>query len=227
MLHRVLTLAWIAGLGACAQAAEPELSCLHAISVGPARVPVTACGPADPLGIGNDPKVLRAMQLMGIPRDAVQFRGCAGSHFLASEDPSAGSGGRFIVRYPTDADANVLAPIIHELAHVLQMSMAGGLRGLRNSYSSIKIELSADFMVGYAFGVLLDKTDRDQFQHNLSLVGAYVERFEAAHGTPAQRTEAFRLGAVRRYPYSQFDIRKAYEYFLQNDIARYAANAVR
>ncbi|MFO1219648.1 MAG: hypothetical protein U1E89_14875 [Burkholderiaceae bacterium] len=123
--------------------------------------------------------------------------------------------------YPLEAGGRYLAPIVHELAHVMQMRIAGGLAALRASgLDSRQIELGADFLAGFVFSEALRHVDIDEFQNNLSLIGSYYERTDEAHGTPAQRVSAFRIGAVRAPPYHEFDVQTASRYFGANDYTR-------
>lgn len=192
--------------------AQPlSLGCLHAITVGPGAIPFEACPPADPLKLANDPDILALMRALGIEARKVEFRGCRKSRF--SVTPVLGPGGKYIVTYPTEAARTYIAPITHELAHVVQIDMAGGLAPLRDALGSKRIELAADYLTGILFVSSLRNIDVSQFQHNLSLMGAYIELDADAHGTPAQRIGSFRFGLRFNFDTVGRDIRRASNHF--------------
>lgn len=199
--------------------------CLYSFTVGADNRPVEACTEGDPLGLGRDARVAAAMRALGIPAEAVRFSGCRGQRFSASPDHASGSRPeRYVVTYPTEAAGKHLAPIVHELAHVMQMRLAGGLDALwAGGMDSRQIELGADFLTGLVFSEALRHVDLDEFQHNLSLIGLYYERNDEAHGTPAQRLSAFRIGVTRAPPYPEFDFAKASRYFRANEYPRVIA----
>ena len=181
-----------------------------------------ACERGDPLRVGQDRRVLLAMTMLGIPTDTVRFRGCSGLPFSAGPDSKQeGVPQSFVVNYPIEVGKDFLAPIVHELAHVTQMRLAGGLEPLRSKMTtSRRIELGADFLTGFVFSGVLHDADINEFQHNLSLIGLYQERLDQAHGTPAQRTMAFRRGVMRRSPYDELHVQSAILYFNDNDYAK-------
>lgn len=204
---------------AFAQVAINDLPCLYGVTVGTERVPVSDCASSDPLKLGEDSRIHSAMQILGIPRSAVRFRGCRSRRFSAVEDIRAGPAKEFILTYPSEVRGKVLAPVIHELAHVMQILHAVGINRLRAKWTSLQIELMADFLVGYVFARAFPDLNRDEFQHNLQLVGDYFDEPHEDHGNPAQRTAAFRLGAVNAYPYKELNAGNASRYFLDNDLS--------
>ena len=201
--------------------------CLYSFTVGDSPAPVAACGNGDPRGIGEDSRVRRTMEALGIPLGVVTFRGCAGQPFSASPDSRRASpGGQYSVTYPSDLSSPMhamVAPIVHELAHVAQMRNAQGLESLRKNYESRRIELGADFVAGLVFATVLKSADLKDFLLNLNLIGSYRQREVETHGTPDQRSSAFRLGAFLEYPYNELPIRKSEQYFQENDYARVLA----
>lgn len=199
--------------------ASDEPPCLYAVVVGSSKTLVSPCPESDPLGIARDTRVVSVMKALDIEPSTVKFRGCPKAYFSAVEAEAGGQRPHFVVTYPSEIGQRYLAPVVHELAHVMQMTRAAGLERLRATLSSIQIELGADFMVGYIFARNLTGTDREEFQHNLSLVGAYVEKWEDAHGTPEQRTAAFRRGVVNLYPYPELNYARASDYFIRNDFS--------
>ncbi|MCY1525123.1 hypothetical protein D3C87_358800 [compost metagenome] len=192
-------------------------SCLYGtFTQGDEKTPIEPCG-ADIKGIGADPSVLAAMRTFNIPTNVVVFQACPGGRFSAMPDSTDST--RFLVRYPSTAKANFLAPIVHELAHVVQMRSAGGLAALRSKESSRRIELAADFLAGLAFNISLKSLNGADFETNLQLAGSYKVEADD-HGLPEHRTQAFRRGQVRAYPYPQLTILESLAYWNANDYAR-------
>jgi hypothetical protein len=198
------------------EAAERSHGCLYGVTVGNDATPVDPCIDADPFNIGHNANVQKVLHALGIDARIVRFKGCKNQRFSAAPDWAAiAAERRYIVTYPTESDRNYLAPITHELAHVLQMEMEGGLSELRQKYSSKRVELGADYLAGLIFSQVLRDTDINQFQHNLSLIGLYVELDADAHGTPSQRVGAFRLGYIN-FDAVEPDMRKASRNFQAN-----------
>ena len=198
--------------------------CLHSFSVEGSPAPVSACGYEDPRRIGEDFRVRETMTALGIRSGVVAFRGCAGQPFSAAPDTrDASPSGQYVVTYPSDLQSPMnamVAPIVHELAHVAQMLNAQGLESLRKNYESRRIELGADFVSGLVFAKALKNQDIKDFLLNLNLIGSYRQREVETHGTPEQRSNAFRLGAFLKYPYNELSIPKSEQYFQENDYAR-------
>jgi hypothetical protein len=150
---------------------------------------------SDPLSIGKNAEVRKVMEAFSIAPGMVVFRGCSRFPFSTAVDGSAPD--RYLITYPLEATDSYLAPITHELAHVVQMRMYGGLEPLHEQLkSSLRIELGADYLAGLAYSRVLNNVSQDTFQHNLSLIGLYREASFNRHGTPAQRTGAFRYGLI-------------------------------
>lgn len=191
--------------------------CLYGVTVGHEATPVTPCDDADPLNLAKDPYIGKVMRSLSIEPGKVRFKGCKGLRFSATPDGMAKEGDRrYLITYPIEITQSYLAPITHELAHVLQMEMAGGLDPLRKTFSSMRVELGADFLAGVIFSSSLQTIDINQFQHNLELMGLYVELETDAHGTPAQRTSAFRWGVHLNFDAMNRDIRIVNEDFQAN-----------
>lgn len=178
---------------------------------GPDAAPVAVCADADPLNLASDPDIRKVMKALGVDSGKVRFKGCPGLRFSA-ESMVMGSGRQYVITYPVDAAGTYLAPVTHELAHVLQMEIAGGLTALRQTPSK-KIELGADFLTGIVFSRELPKAGLDEFQNNLSLSGKYVELEVGAHGRPDQRAAAFRTGAYWKCDAGKCDMRSLLDKF--------------
>lgn len=187
--------------------------CLYgSITVGAQATPVAPCPNADPLNIRNNADVLKIMKALGINRNKVRFKGCSNLRFSAAMDSTLSvTNRRYLITYPIEANNSYISPITHELVHVLQMEIYGGLIPLRSSIKSSKrIELGADYISGIVFSKFLRHLDFYDFMDNLSLIGLYVENAAEAHGTPPQRVAAFRSGF---YETLEQDIKDANNYF--------------
>lgn len=214
----MLALALLAHLASeAAPSAVPD--CLYAFSVGDQQVAVEPCA-GDTVGVGADGRVASAMRFFGIPSGIVVFRSCPGGRFSAR--PHESDGGRYVITYPSSASSDFLAPVIHELAHVVQIRSAGGLKALDPMPNSRRIELGADFMAGLAYNAVLKHLSFGNFETSLNLIGSYKANKADDHGLPDHRAQAFRLGAVRADPYSELTIAQALTYFYENDYARLA-----
>jgi hypothetical protein len=128
--------------------------------------------------------------------------------------PDSKSGDRYLVTYPSNLNRNYLAPITHELAHVLQMKNAGGLAALRDREEPRRIELGADFLAGLAHAKSLKKLSIEDFETNLQLAGTY--KLAADHGPPEYRGQAFRIGSTAAPPYRDLSILDALKYWNAN-----------
>ncbi|MBI3149221.1 MAG: hypothetical protein HYZ17_12000 [Betaproteobacteria bacterium] len=133
--------------------------------------------------------------------------------------PDSSDGKRFLIRYPSQVGSNYLAPIVHELAHVVQMRDAGGLAVLNPRENSHRIELGADFLAGLAFNISLGHIGGGDFETNLELAGSYTVTVDD-HGLPEHRTQAFLRGSNRKEPYPDLTILEAMRYWNANDYAR-------
>ncbi len=206
-----------APLAFSAENAAQSSGCLYSVAVGPDAQPVVPCDDNDPLGVGTDKDVRAVMRTLGIEPSLVRFRGCQNSRFSAAPDGgSQAPNRRYVVTYPSNSVGMYLAPITHELAHVLQMERTGGLQALRQKLVSKRVELEADFLSGAVFAQTLKHASLNQFQHNLSLIGQYVELSTEAHGTPEQRTSAFRRGVFFDFETAKRGMRVLSEYFQAN-----------
>lgn len=204
-------LAWNAdGTGAGHQ--NRSSGCLYAVYVGPDKAKVEPCTPGDPQKLASDKKVRAAIQALGLNDVAIRFNGCKTARYSAAPDEGPR---RYVITYPSVDGESHIAPITHELAHVLQMEIAGSLQALQRNPSR-KIELGADYLTGIVFVQHLSDIGYNEFQHNLSLIGLFVELDATAHGTPAQRTAAFRFGANLKFEEMDRSIRRAYEEFLSD-----------
>ena len=195
-------------------ARDTSHGCLYAVTKGPEKTPVVPCVNADPLNIAGDPDIRKVMKAFGVEPWKVRFKGCKNIRFSVKEDRMHARGSRkYLITYPNEVEQSYVALITHELAHVLQMEMAGGYRILRDTFITKRIELGADYLTGIIYSNYLKKNDINQFQHHLSLMGQYLELDEDAHGNPSQRSGAFRFGLFFDFNTVDRDIRKASENF--------------
>ncbi len=214
----IVTSAALCCLLSAAEAGDATVeACLYSFTVGAGKTRVAPCE-GDTQRIGSDEHVLRVLALFDISRDAVLFKACPGGRFAASQDYQ--QAGRYVVKYPADIPANFLAPIVHELAHLVQMRKAGGLAALDPAKNSKRIELGADFLAGLAFKMALSRLNDVDFERNLHLIGAYKILF-GDHGKPEDRTAAFRLGFTRSEPYNELSISESLDYFNKNQYQQY------
>jgi hypothetical protein len=128
---------------------------------------------------------------------------------------SAPTGG-YVITYPPDVSNGFLGPVAHELAHIVQMEAAGGMDQLRERYESRRIELGADYLAGILFRRVLPEVSRNEFQNHVRLYGLYREQAVRAHGTPTQRTSAFRIGVVGRNERPGITLSEASDYFQED-----------
>lgn len=209
---------------ASALSADQEVvanSCLYGMSVGDSHGAIDACeASSDPLHVAQDPAVRRAIAALGLANDLITFHGCAKTPFQVIAVPRTGSQRVYRISYPIEAGADFLAPTIHELAHAFQFDNGLGPDGSGQAADSMRVELSADFLVGYVFSHFLQGTDEARFQANLSLIGLYHEKPAIAHGRPEQRVSAFRIGLVSRGVYADLAPAAALRHFDDYDYAK-------
>lgn len=196
--------------------------CFYATTTGDDKTPVSLCT-GDPLKIGENVLVASIMRRLGIDQSTVEFNGCPQQKFAVIEQHFDMEPARYVVRYPTEVGEEYLAPITHELAHVLQMQSAGGFEAALKAAQkqNRRVELGADYLTGLVFSQLQSTSPRfntAQFQHSLSLIGLYDESEVEAHGSPEERTAAFRYGYVNHD--RQSELLSAYAYFQANLFAQ-------
>lgn len=188
---------------------EEPWGCLRAVS-GSDNKNIVPCAPGDPLAISRSAQVSAAMAYLGIRPDMVRFNGCEKTHFATGMDPLHDGG--YLVTYPAN-EKRFLAPITHELAHVVQMQLTHPMQQL-STEDSLKVELGADFVAGIVFSAQFPQLDRSEFQNNVQLAGLYNERgVRDPHGPPSQRVAAFRYGLNFRFREDVPDVRAATLYF--------------
>jgi len=220
-LSFVLLLSWLslAAGPLIAQGSNPEQACLYSFVVGGRALRAAPCIDEDPLGFAKNVDLARVIRAFSIRPELIRFRGCDGGLFSTAEEHVSGSSQatiRYVISYPSDAQNDFLAPITHELAHVLQIEMAGGLEPLRDSLASKRIELGADFLTGIIFSFALKEARLGEFQHNLSLMGLYRDSASKAHGSPTQRTSAFRRGVFFNFARVSMSFPRASQEFQAN-----------
>ena len=126
----------------------------------------------------------------------VQLRSCPKDRFFAHTRPSTDHGRIFYVDMPKARQFTVdtlSAVFAHELYHVFQYMRFGSFEEVMDHYGDkIKsAELAADFGAGY----LLSKTNLPNiYEMNPALSGGFAHTHDDSHGTPAERSTAFRIG---------------------------------
>ncbi|MEO5692615.1 MAG: hypothetical protein ABIQ72_05790 [Usitatibacter sp.] len=209
LLLAAACLAWCTEL-ASADQRQISSGCLYAVYKGADKEKVEPCAPGDPSNLASDSKVRAAIKALQLDNVPLRFNGCKSARYSAAPDTTPR---HYVITYPTSAGGSHIGPITHELAHVMQMEVAGSLEALRQNPSR-KIELGADYLTGIVFVQALRDIGYNEFQHNLSLIGLYVELDPNAHGTPSQRTAAFRFGANMKFDEVNRSIHRAHEEFM-------------
>jgi hypothetical protein len=211
---RGLLLAGLMALSTGSLADSDKPRCLYATLVGEDPRPVM-CG-ADPLQLARDDQVRKLVAAIEVAPESIRFRGCGGDVYAVKLLPEGG----YLVTYPPDVQTGYIAPIAHELSHIVQIRAAGGWDELSERYSSRRIELGADYLAGILFRRVLPQISRNEFQNHVQLNGLYRERSDRAHGTPMQRTAAFRIGVVGWKERPGITLPEASEDFQENVYAR-------
>jgi len=176
-------------------AATPTIDCLYAADT--ANNNPTGCA-SDPEDVVDIPAVAAAIAAVGVKPSDIQFVGCHDAAFLTV--PNLGhSGSRYRIVYPVDGNlpkTTLVAPLTHEIGHVLQLSLYGSREQLLQRYhgSIDRIELGADFIAGIIFRNFQHNDNIREFQNDLRLAGSYDLASANSHGTPEARIAAFRTG---------------------------------
>ena len=146
----------------------------------------------------------------------VQLRSCPSNEFFTHTRPSRTHGRIFFVdmpsarRFSTDTLSAVFA---HELYHVFQYIRFGSFADIMAHYGhKLKsAELASDFGAGY----LLSMANLPNiFEMNPELSGEFPRTHDDSHGTPAERSMAFRQGLYfTRRVSAAYSIENAEAYF--------------
>lgn len=211
------TLAALALSVAATGAPADKSGCLFSKSAGTMRS--EGCSD-DPLKLASRPALIKAREFLKIDNVKIQFIGCKDTVFRTEPGTSA-RGRAYTIYYPilgTSID-DYTGPLTHELAHVFQAQAAGGIGKLKEVMpASSRRELGADFLTGVVFAQA-SKQSNLRFQTNLDLSGLFNEPTVDAHGTPAQRGDAFRMGRYLKFQEVGNDVGSAHIEFQEN---RYA-----
>lgn len=164
--------------------------------------------------------VIRALELEGVP---IKFMACRAYGFSAASSP-AGSPFSAIITYPAQGGVGIgksqIAPLAHELGHIVQLRQAGGLAKLRIVLPSIEREVGADFLAGYALRRMLIGQNVSDFASSLDLPGQYAPT-DDDHGEPLLRTNAFRRGFYlidREHPTSVPELHLRFQTVIINEL---------
>ena len=158
---------------------------------------------ADRYQFGSDTTVQSAARAVGVEPEQIVFLGCESRSFGIVTTQGRSRPYSYRIHYPVAGSAapdsvraRYLAPVVHEIGHVLQLEASGGIQALMASLqnSSDRVELGADFVAGILFRRLMGHLDRQEFIQSLDLVGDYRSGALDSHGSPEARTAAFRLG---------------------------------
>lgn len=184
-------------------------TCLNAVNRN--GRPVLPCAPSDTESIGQHRVILKAASALDINIEDITFSGCPGGDYSTAEDRRSGSL-KYVITYPSGNDLAEIGPFIHELAHVYQLKTTGGMRRL-DHLAPRKIELAADFVAGLVFKSALDEVSPSDYETGLALMGLYFEDAPDPHGSPEDRTAAFRMGYYFKYTKEVPSIDAAHQYF--------------
>lgn len=178
----------------------------------------------DKLGVARNGKLINARKVFS-SIDNIEYVSCVGGKFQVVALDGDGGDLSFELMYPfvngkSGATGVInVAPYVHELAHVYQISRAEGFSNLKDSFCLIRIELGADYLTGIIYKNYLKSDLIKEFQENVELTGSFNVDGEEFHGSPAQRTAAFRYGYMFPFHELNGDIDAAYDYF-QSDFFR-------
>lgn len=168
--------------------------CLNAADASASLQDRGSCGVAQQ-SIEHHPDVQALISAMSLDDVDIVFLECTRFGFSAN---SSRSGGKFrgIITYPSQPKGSInpqVAPLAHELGHIVQLKQAGGLAKLKQLLPSVERELGADFLAGYALRRMLTNQNVTDFSTSRDLPGQYATSTDD-HGAPLLRTNAFRRG---------------------------------
>jgi hypothetical protein len=126
----------------------------------------------------------------------INFAGCKGSIFETQRHKKQEYTIFYkVVTLRTPADQfNFLLPVMHELGHVLQLELFGGIGKLRKELGPAQIELGADFIAGALYRSRWNAANTSAFDKSMELLGDYGSGNPDDHGRPEDRTAAFQFG---------------------------------
>jgi hypothetical protein len=217
---------WFAGVwfAACAvaQVNTSAGGCLFSETPSAFQSPMEGDDCSDVLMVMRNEDVLSIARFLEIDPSELEFKGCAAAPFSTQPPAFRYAGARYTIRYPAEATSaqEILGPIAHELGHVQQMKMVGGYNRLIEKWPSINRELGADFLAGLSLRAALPKQRTRAFQHSLGVTGRYREPTADAHGTPGQRTAAFRNGFFMDLAEHENSVSNASVHFHANRLPR-------
>lgn len=205
-------------------------SCLNASSNDAG---VDCAGAPDVLNFGKNPKILEAINALGLKGENITFSACANGRFSTSDVGPKENQHIFKISYPIYPNASrstheddgiaelYIPPLTHELSHVYQLKYIGNIQHLTTRVPMPNVELEADFLSGIIFSRTQDAATINYYQRNLSLVGLYTESSTDAHGTWEARVSAFRRGAFLESRIGKTEIAKAdniFQYDIYKDL---------
>lgn len=184
----------------------------------------------DPLGLAAMPQVQEAVASLTLTGVQINFIGCPEGRFEIlmgiKDSPSRVA---YAIYYPNKERSQfsleeMIAPIVHEVAHIFQSEQYGSIGKLRSHQCIERIELGADFLTGFIFANVLRLEDKALFQTNLSLAGDFDKTHPQNHGTPSYRASAFRMGYYIAQSRKVNDLKRAYSVFQNADFFNIFAN---
>lgn len=197
-----------------AEIGDRESECLYVIIVGDEKKSVLPCYGTDKENLSENATLFKVTRMLGIKSEEIKYSGCKEHYFSAKPLFHQIKQHKYEITYIIGDGISYIPPITHELAHVLQFEIYGGLGQLKDNLSSLRIELAADYLTGVIFQRL--DIDKNEFQHSVELIGRFHEDAFNAHGSPSQRNAAFRYGYFDSKKELDRDIRYFHEKFQNN-----------
>lgn len=197
--------------------ASGRAACLGSAAPGAAGRDEVDCT-EDPLQVRRLAAMQAAIRALDLSGAAITFMGCRQTDFHVLDASPIATRRLYVIYYPVaiqDPQSQVAA-LTHELVHVFQSERAGGMRALVDGAEIRRIELEADFQTGVLFSNAEHVDDLMTFQGNLHLVGSFDHYSPDFHGTPQQRTDAFRFGVFLRFEDYGGDFGRTGAYFLRD-----------
>lgn len=170
-------------------------SCFFAVTQGVMKTPIAVCDRFDPSNLLQKNEIQLALKHLKLEDTKLALFGCPGAIFHVMQKPSSQKPDLQIF-YPSDHGGDLITPILHELGHVYQIVNKQVSSGEVQNLNSKRLELGADNIAGALYWKLYPSRNLDSLATNTLLSGLYKEDDFQAHGTPAQRDSAFRMGFV-------------------------------
>lgn len=144
--------------------------------------------------------ILQVTVSLGISDLSIDFQECGRVVYLATAATGGSRANRYFVEvpptesYPSDVQ---VAAIAHELYHIYQFHAHGSRSNVIDYYGSTqRVELAADFGAGLQLSSLPEIGHF--YEMSVALVGDFLNDPTRSHGSPADRSRAYRSGVFFR-----------------------------